>query len=700
MINNQTVTATNYGLNYLHVFNSTTTLSALFGHNVLTNSYITRYTGASSSDILAKLSFSPAFACGNKAQGAEAGFDCLVPSLGASGYMIGGEGVSKGAPDTGLYQWSADLSKVIGRHLVQTGFNFVRDRFVVESLGESEGFSSSATSTPEAIGTESSGNTGNTLASLLLGAVDNSSKRATLAPIIGAKTASGYVQDQWKVLPSLTLNFGLRYDVALWPRYGQSSNNTDAIGEIDFSNGTYILQRSVGSCATLGVAPCVPGGLPQANVVVSPDGHLWRNNYNNVQPRLGFVYQLRTSDVIRGGYGHFYDEMGAMIQQVQGIGGDWPSLSQQSITNQAPLTSTPTATSSNPMASGSLELPPATPFQSPEYYRDPHAKTAYSEEYNLGIQHMVNSTTTLQIDYVGAHFVHLTTGGLYNVALTPGPGDAAAVTARQPYPYIVPTPYDRSNGGGSYNGLETQLRQAPVHGLNYIVSYTWSKTMDVACDGYFGVEGCSIPDPYHLRNDYSVAGYDIPHNLSISAGYDLPIGKTRALKVSNGVLDAFIGGWQVNGIYAQTSGAPFTMAVSDDTANTGNYGYRLTRVGDPHQFGSVAANPGCSAPAIVAPQKLLFNPCAFTAPPAYTFGTEGRNSLRGGSFHNLDASLFKNIKVKEAGNIQFRAEAFNALNHISYGTPGSNISSPASFGVVGSARSTERRLQLAVKFLF
>jgi hypothetical protein len=102
----------------------------------------------------------------------------------------------------------------------------------------------------------------------------------------------------------------------------------------------------------------------------------------------------------------------------------------------------------------------------------------------------------------------------------------------------------------------------------------------------------------------------------------------------------------------------------------------------------------------VAPQKLLFNPCAFVAPPAFTFGTEGRNSLRGAPFDNLDASLFKKIQIKEYGTLQFRAEAFNALNHISYSTPGTSISTATSFGVATSQKSTERRLQLAVKYLF
>ena len=210
--------------------------------------------------------------------------------------------------------------------------------------------------------------------------------------------------------------------------------------------------------------------------------------------------------------------------------------------------------------------------------------------------------------------------------------------------------------------------------------------MDTACDGLFGAEGCSEPDPYHIRNDYSVAGYDLTHNLSVSATYDLPFGRGKTFNVNNKVMDVIVSGWQVNGIYAFTSGLPYNLGVSPDVANTGNPGTaRLDRIGDPHRD-----HPTRTA---------WFNESAFTAPAAYTFGTEGRNDLRGDPFHNLDFSLFKSVKIRDIGKLQFRAEAFNALNHLTYGNPNGNISS-TTFGVVGSERSTERQLQLAVKFIY
>jgi outer membrane receptor protein involved in Fe transport len=684
LLNQRLVQANNYGFSYLHTFNATTTLDAQFGHNFLGNNSFSHFTEGSSTSLLSQIAFAQSFACGYASYGASP--DCLVPSASVSGYATGGESLSDNTPLSSDYQWNADLSKVLGKHLIQAGGIFQRDSFALVSLGATVSFTSSQTAYPSPANLPNpNAATGNAYASFLLGVPDNSSKRSTVTTIHGQKAVGAYVQDQWKALPSLTLNFGIRYDLMLWPRYGSVSNNSDAIGEVDFTNGTYILQRDVPACTTGGKPPCIPGGLSSvANVIVSPDGHLWRNSYDNWQPRFGFAYQATQRDVFRGAFGLFFDEWAGVRQTVQGIGGDWPSVSQNSAQNQSPLTSVPTVSAEAPLG-GVTALPPATPFTQSEYYRDPHAKDAYSEQWNLGFQHLFNGRTTLAVDYVGSHDVRLTTGGgLFNVAVTPGPGSAAVVASRRPYPNITPTHYDRSNGGASYNALEARLSQAPSHGIQYIISYTWSKTMDLSCDGFFGAEGCSEQNPYNQRPDWSVAGYDLPQNLSVSVTYALPVGKGRSLNVDSKILDAFVGGWQVNGIYAQTSGLPYNLTISGDIANTGNSGYRLNRVG----------NPKLGKPT----RAEWFNTAAYTPTAQYTFGTEGRNDLRADPFHNVDASLFKNLVIERA-TIQFRAEAFNALNHLTYGTPNNNIST-STFGTVSTERSTERILQLGLKVLF
>jgi hypothetical protein len=679
LLNTTTIHATNYGVNYLHLFNDTTTLDLQFGRNLDTSISRVRYSEGASAKLVQQIGFNPAFACGYAQQGGDS--DCLVPAVSISGFSGSGESNSYSDPATGLYQYSGDFSKLKGRHFIQAGAAFYYDSFGQQSLGATVGFASTGTANLSSKG-------GVALASFLLGVVDNSKDRATVVPIKGQKEVGGYVQDQWKALRNLTLNFGVRYDLAFWPHYGDPSNLTDAIGEIDFSNGTYILQRSVGDCATLGKAPCIPGGIAnQPNVVVSPNGVLWDNNYDNIQPRAGFAWTPRVGTVVRGGYGIFFDEWSGIRQTVQGIGGDWPSVTQPSAQNQDPVAAIPTVDPTNPL-NGTTSLPPASPFTQSTYYRDPHAQNPKSYQYNVGIQQVLNSHTTLELDYVGSKSTRLPLGGgLYNVATYAAPGTAAQVQARRPYPNITPTRYDRSIGYGNYNGLETRLTQSLSHGVQYIVSYTWSKTMDLACDGMFGVEGCSEQNPYDLRGDYSVAGFDLPNNLSISGLYDLPIGRGKLVDMHHRWLNEILGDWQVNGVYALTSGAPFSITTTGDLANTGNTNEdRANSVGNPH-----LANPS---------RNLWFNTAAYVAPPQYTFGTSDRNELRGQVFNDLDASLFKKVDTGEKTRLEFRLEAFNALNHLVLGTPAANVSTPSTFGQISSQRSTERQVQVAVKFVY
>src|SRR5262249_45752359 len=156
----------------------------------------------------------------------------------------------------------------------------------------------------------------------------------------------------------------------------------------------------------------------------------------------------------------------------------------------------------------------------------------------------------------------LTVGGLYNVASTPGPGTPAQVTARQPFPYISPTFYDRSIGNSSYNGLQLSANHRSASGLTYLVSYTLSKSIDVGCSGFFGIESCSVQNPYDIKGDRSVSGFDLTHVLSASATAPLPFGKGRRFANQGGLLNYIVGGWQLNGILTLTSGLPYNVYIS------------------------------------------------------------------------------------------------------------------------------------------
>jgi len=371
---------------------------------------------------------------------------------------------------------------------------------------------------------------------------------------------------------------------------------------------------------------------------------------------------------------------------VQGIGGDWPSVAQ--ILTPALNTSNQVATANwqDPLAGlGSAGLPAATPFGQVEWYRDPKAKDPYSEQWNFGVQRQLSSNTVMTANYVGSQSHRLTVGGLYNVALTPGPGTPAQVTAREPYPYIAPTFYDRSIGNSSYNGLQFSANHRAASGLTYLVSYTWSKSIDVSCSGFFGIESCSIQNPYNISGDRSVSGFDLTHVLSASAVAPLPFGKGKRFANSSGFVNDIVGNWQLNGILTLTSGLPYNVHRSSDVPNTGIGDVRANQVGDPN-----LSNPST---------KEWFNTAAFASPANFTFGDSGRNSLRADWFKNLDLSLFKDFPLGEKRSLQFRAEAFNVTNTPTWGIPVNDLNLPT-LGQIKSTRSTERQLQLALKLYF
>src|SRR6266404_1377270 len=400
-----------YVLSYYHQFNPSTILDAQFGHVELTHNVDDNY-GLDAQSVISAAGISNSFACDFSGK-----FSCLIPSLAIPSYFTGGPGTSD-TKLTDIYQWRANLTKVFRKHTLTAGFDFETDSFNVSHTSDQVVFAVDQTANPQQVA-----GTGDAMSSFLIGTASNGSRRDTVAPVLGQRAYGGYVMDKWKVTDRLTLNVGLRYDLALLPTYGKASNGTNAIGNIDFNNGTYVLQTSEPDCATAGIAPCIPGGLPQANVVVSKNGHLFSNTHDNFQPRIGLAYALNDKTVVRASFGMFNDLWAGITQTVQGIGGDWPSLGQ--IVSPALNTFNQVATVNwqNPLSAlGTANIPAPTPFGQTNWYRDPKAKDPYSEQWNFGVQRQLGSNTVMTANYVGSQSHRLTVGGLYNVALTPGPG--------------------------------------------------------------------------------------------------------------------------------------------------------------------------------------------------------------------------------------------------------------------------------------
>jgi carboxypeptidase family protein len=695
------VPAKQYVASYYHTFSPTTFFDFQFGHVELTNRPPTTFNG-DRAKALADGGFASSFVCGFS------GGVCLVPNPGVDQFAPGGEGAGF-TTLTDIYDWRGNFTKVIRNHTLTAGFSYETDKLTEDSNSDGLTFSADQTSDPQNGG----GNTGYGLASYLLGTAAVGAKRDTAGSTTGQNGFGGYFMDKWKASSRLTLNLGLRYDFQAYPLWGNLKDPVSAVGEIDFNNGTYILQRPVASCANTGnIAPCIPGTSLPANVVISPNNRLWKNTKTNFQPRLGLAYRLTDKMVLRASFGITDDLWAGITQSGQNASGSWPSNSQPLVSSNA-IGAPVSVNFQNPIAVTGAPLtnaPPPTPFHQLSFFRDPLEKNPYSEQWNFGLERQFSANTVVTANYVGSQTHRLNVGGLYNTALTPGPNlnpdgtlattpaeIAAAFAARQLWPGIDPTFYDRGVGNGSYNALQIAARHMGS-GLSYLVSYTYSKAIDLGSDGFFGVEGTSVQDPYNLARDRSVAGYDLTHVLSASFNADIPFGKGKRFSSNNAVVDYVVGNWQINGIYTYTSGQPFTVFVPGDGPNIRQNSPSWNNINRPNLVGDPNAG-SCPGGAAAGTASCWFNTSAFVRPPVYTFGDLGRNTLRGARFQNLDMSLFKSFPFAEKLRLEFRAEAFNLLNHVNLGQPDATVGD-AGFGKVTSTRGTERQLQLALKLFY
>jgi hypothetical protein len=369
-----------------------------------------------------------------------------------------------------------------------------------------------------------------------------------------------------------------------------------------------------------------------------------------------------------------------------------------------PLGSAPNRFAEDPFGLGSgSPVTTATPFNQSTWFADPYLKRPYSDQWNVGIQQQVTSNSVLTANYVGSVGRKLDIGGAYNVAMQAGgnndksctpydPDNASATNCGAPFPYIGATAYDRSVGKSHYNALQVSLNGKQQHGLTYLVSYTWSKSVDLGCTGWYGVEGCSIQNPYNLEADKGPAATDLPQIFSTAWVYALPFGKGSSLSSGNRVVNSLIGGWNLNGVLSLSSGTPFDVGSSQDIARTGNYNYG-------NGYGYERLNvAGSFYPNSKGPDGWI-NTSSFTLPDLNTFGNLTRNALRSDWNKNLDLSIFRQFAFTERFRMEFRFEMFNATNTPVWAIPVTSIEN-SNFGKVTHAANVPRQLQFGLKLYF
>jgi hypothetical protein len=673
----------NIAVHETHTFGSTAVLDVYYGRNFGQSTQITTNTKAPQNfpTQLVSAGFGSGFLTGFKY-----GPSTQIPGITISGYssFVGTGYMVNQFANTN--EFGGSFSKIIGRHTLKIGANVAATEIHAPDANAMEATSAFQTSNLESPSGPLGGGTGDALASFLLGVPTSASQEDEDPDARGGWVDSGYFQDEFKVSPRLTINAGVRYDLAFWPK----PYDGGYYGTPDFSNGTYALSKLAPVCTSSVGAPCMPGSILPADLaaahiaLASTPGRVHITDKGNWQGRVGFAFRASQTTSVRAGYGRFYDEWNGLIQSSQNFD-PWPSLGFLGV---GPVnTSIPTVGIGDPLnlGGGAVFYPEASPLQDVGYWNDPALKTPYVDSWNLGIDQEMGNHTTLTMSYVGSHSNRLMLGGYKNTAQYPGPGDAAVVASRRPFPYMTASPFDQSTGNSNYNALQARLSRSTSGGLTYLVSYTWSKSIDLSCSGNYGIEGCELQDAYHPQLDRSVSSFDVTHVVSGSVVYELPFGFEKRFNLNNRIGNYIIGGWQINGITTFVSGTPYDVTINGDIANTGNTFVRANLVG----------NPKLQHPTL----SEAINTSAFVTPPPYTFGTTGRNSLRGPWSKDLDASVFRNFPIRDQLNLQFRADAFNSTNTVVFSNPNSVLNAP-NFGTVTNMANTPRELQFALKVMF
>ena len=401
-------------------------------------------------------------------------------------------------------------------------------------------------------------------------------------------------------------------------------------------------------------------------------------------PRLGIAYRLNDATVVRGTLAILHDTMNGVTGRAQNgaIGNaNWPGTRGRliNIINNDFVE----ANADAPFVGDPFDVLP-NPSTVAAGYFDPNLRQPYSIQWNVDIQRQFGQVTNLSVAYVGSHNLRLNIGGSYNTALRPGPGP---VSGRNLLPYAPVSRWERSIGQSSYNALQTKFERRMSHGFSGMLSYTWSKSIDQGISGW-SQDDMSLVDPYDPNGSKSVSGYDIPHAVSIAAIYELPFGPGKQWAQS-GVASHILGNWQMNVIANLRSGQPFTVDMGQDIANIG--ALAAANMARPDLVGNMKLdNPT---------PNLWFNTKAFAAPAQYTFGTAGRNIGRTDAQQNFDLSLFREDRITERLKLQFRAEAFNAFNHATFGKPQTRFTN-RNVGVVSDTVGSARQMQFGLKLLF
>ncbi len=648
----------------------------------------------------------------------------VIDIVGGPNFQGNGQGSGGGVDFQNVYQAEDNFSKISGRHALKFGADLRWIQYKQQLAYVFDGDFYFAGGGPNS--------TGDPFADFLLGLPDTYSQGSAHTQYLRSKQVGIYGQDTWQIRPSLTLNYGLRWELNT-PYVDQ--NNQLNVYRFPAGPGEPPPQSQVFPTAPPGFLfpgdPGVPRGLTQTY-------------YKSFAPRIGLNYSPdwlgANKLVIRSAYGIFYNPVEQYV--LLEFNGEPPFGGSTLLT--APGFANPFVGQDGFVYSNPYPFIPAHPGESVAFsnyypillygnYR-PDQRSQYMEQYNLSVEYQLGASMVLGAGYVGSQ------GHRLLATYDENPGNPALCEQLEsqgcgPYgedsTYVIPatpvspsvTYYGTRPAGAISNdpvdGLEafssmftidsiasSSYNSAQIHlerrasDFEFLASYTYSKSLDNSS----GFE--NLLNPFCFKCDRNLSAFDARHRFVFSYTYELPLKRFA----SAGIRKKLIDGWEIGGIYTYQTGVPVHLTdTSSDYSLTGGYDFepadRPEIVGpiqmqDPHKSGcAFGTGAGTSSTCSPVPNQFFVNPNVFQTEPFGQFGNARHNMFGGPPINNWDFTVIKRIAFKERYSFEFRSEFFNFLNHTQFYNPDGDIGAGPQFGVISQARDP-RFVQFGAKLAF
>jgi hypothetical protein len=672
--------ARNAAISETHLFSPTTINEVSYGFNRIFDYITSQGTGS----CFAKTIGIPGANLG--------GNSCGLTSVELVGgyYSVGDRGFTPFIGGTNVFKFADTLDMVRGGHDIRAGISIRWNQLNTVAVGF-----------PNGLWETTGGWTGNPESDLLTGLTSlaihdqefdggNTGRRW--------KLYRPFIEDNWRVSKSLTLNLGLA-----WALMTPQSEVANRFSNFNPANGQFLVAgQNAGSSAGVNM------------------------DLTALEPRIGVAWKPlgNGNTVVRGGYAIFHDS--AWNQGAQGLWQNPPFYGESDAFSFFPVSCTfataacakngltPTAISMSSGFPTFTSAPSPADFTGTILSQDLNFKQGRIQQFNINVEQEIPGHIVLTAGYAGSRSSHIleygnninvgspsACGTVSGYTLGCGPNGSAFASPYPAFPFsFIQNVFDA--GSAHYNSLQIKAEtKSARYGIYALVGYTYSRSFDTGfMDGLGSITGANyFPLPHWQSLDWGLSQINLNHNFTASVIYQLPFGKGRKFGSSwTPAANAIAGGWEMTVIEKITSGFPVFVIDSSNTSGVSFDNNNVQSFIRPNQ----SCDPGLSHPTI----SNWFNASCFSQPPAGELGNGNRTPLSGPGFANTDFSVIKHFALPREGmRLDFRAEFFNLFNHPQFGSPGGNsvgadFNSPATFTVINYTVNNPRVIQFGFKLAF